>query len=241
MIYIFGDSWGFSYVKGDSNLDFVSGKCLSSHLADLGIKTINCCKRRLNNYEIVLKIKSHSITENDLLIVIQSDPIRDEVIDFPRDKKSVDKRDAFSPFIPTTKTFSLDDIIDDRLEKFYLELSNYNVILHTGSSKIHENLANRYKLKYFTKTATEIIIPEFEDSFLFDYSYSYKSSKFLEIKYGKQYDSIKSKKNLVDVANKMYVWRKYPEYFTNHHTTDLGTKIVAEYIKSQLFLHFGVE
>ncbi len=217
----YGDSWCYSYRKFRLR-DLEHGKSIPDLLGEG-----NRCyaKRRLNNAEILDQIKEYPC------IVFQTDPLRDTFIDW-NNKKKPTHLEFDEKFIPKGE-FDLMDIAKDRLDLFYSKLSGKDVILFSGASKVDVELAKRYNLKYIEKSATEILVGDFDDTPLFDYHYTLKNDKYLK----KTFPNYKSKKSILDrVGNKNLIWKSNPELFSNRHVTEKGNRIISQYISENIVL-----
>lgn len=222
----YGDSWCYSYVKsklkGYHLRDIESGKSIPDLLGEG-----NRCyaKRRLNNAEILDQIKEYPC------IVFQTDPLRDTFIDW-NNKKKPTHLEFDEKFIPKGE-FDLMDIAKDRLDLFYSKLSGKDVVLFSGASKVDVELAIRYNLKYIEKSATEILVGDFDDTPLFDYHYTLKNDKYLK----ETFPTYKSKKSILDrVGNKNLIWKSNSELFSNRHVTEKGNRIISQYISENIML-----
>tara|TARA_B100001996_G_scaffold282386_1_gene222757 strand:- start:475 stop:1137 length:663 start_codon:yes stop_codon:yes gene_type:complete len=220
-LIFYGDSWCYSYRKFRLR-DLEHGKSIPDLLGEG-----NRCyaKRRLNNAEILDQIKEYPC------IVFQTDPLRDTFIDW-NNKKKPTHLEFDEKFIPKGE-FDLMDIAKDRLDLFYSKLSGKDVILFSGASKVDVELAKRYNLKYIEKSATEILVGDFDDTPLFDYHYTLKNDKYLK----KTFPNYKSKKSILDrVGNKNLIWKSNPELFSNRHVTEKGNRIISQYISENIVL-----
>tara|TARA_B100000427_G_scaffold26929_1_gene19912 strand:- start:3091 stop:3768 length:678 start_codon:yes stop_codon:yes gene_type:complete len=225
-LIFYGDSWCYSYVKskikGYHLRDIECGKSIPDLLGEG-----NSCyaKRRENNAEILRQIKEYPC------VVFHTDPLRDTFIDWNSDLKPTHLQ--FEEEFDTEKEFDLMDVAKDRLDLFYSKLSGKDVILFSGASKVDVELAKRYNLKYIEKSATEILVGDFDDTPLFDYHYTLKNDKYLK----KTFPNYKSKKSILDrVGNKNLIWKSNPELFSNRHVTEKGNRIISQYISENIVL-----
>ena len=221
---IYGDSWCFSYVEvPNKNRDLIQGKNLAECLSTVTGKSFeNFGKRRLNNREILETVEDNSL-------VVQSDPLRDEILMFRLPENDQRPRYGFSKDVPNEK-FGLIDIVRDRLDRFYSKLPK-NCILFSGASKVDTELAEKYGLRYIDKTATEILIPGYEDSYFFDYHFTKENHDFL--RKNKLYKRVRSRKHVNHVLRKNSLWSN-SDLFANRHATEKSNLIIAEYIACQL-------
>ena len=250
MIYMFGDSWGFSYktmTRAEMNLneipdnrfaEYFSGKSLTGWLEELFNTTVtNCCERGMNNFQVLEKMKLTSglFSKGDYAYVLQTTPLRD----------------AFSPYtyifaqtIPAKKyplklttPMNIMEICDNFLLKDYYkglaeiqEQHNIKIILHGGCSKLNIPLAESFGLTCTSKTSTECIVPEFKDNYFYDIRFTVDNME--ELRYYKNY--VKDEKIelqiLDDLTEKKRIWDENPFYFSYHHTTDRGSRKVAEFL-----------
>ena len=224
----YGDSWCFSYKKFKSkhfyralhkrSIDHVHGKSLPELLG------CRCGgKRRANNAEILLQIKEYPC------IVIQTDPIRDVFIDWDNQNKP-DRLNFDEEYIPDGD-FNLMDVCKNRLDLFYSKLAGHDVILFSGASRVDVELAKKYNIKYIEKSATEIIVGQFDDTPLFDYHYTLRNDEYLK----KTYPNYKSERSILDkVGEKNWIWKDNPKLFSHRHATEDGNLIISKYINKHV-------
>ena len=230
---LYGDSWCFSFIKGEkaSKKRSWCGDDTEKRTCDvlygMSLAELMGCrcdgKRRVNNAEILQQIKEYPC------IVIQSDPLRDTFIDWNSEKKP--NRLIFDEeYIPNGE-FDLMDVCKDRLDLFYSKLSGTDVMLFSGASKVDVELATKYNLKYFEKSATEILVGEFDDTPLFDYHYTIFNDQYLK----KTFPNYKSKKSILDkVGKKNLIWKEHPDLFSHRHATEKGNKIISKYLNKHV-------
>lgn len=222
-----GDSWLYSYTKskirGFTGRDIEHGRSIPEMY---GGDNICHAKRRANNAEILKQV----VDSDGACIVFQTDPLRDTFIDYNTKKKPthLEFEEKFNP----KGEFGLMDVVKDRLELFYSKLSNYDVFLMSGSSKVDVELAEKYNLKYIEGSVTEILIGEFEDTPLFDYHYTIKNHEYLS-KTFPQYRSRDQKQIIETVGKKNLLWGEYPELFSNRHATEQGNEIFVTYLTNR--------
>lgn len=237
---IYGDSWCFSFEKGDQ----VSKKFLrwgddtdkfpkrtSDILCGMSLSELMGCrcggKRRVNNAEILQQIKEYPC------IILQSDPLRDTFIDW-NSKKKPNRLTFDEEFIPDGE-FDLMDVCKNRLDLFYSKLEGSDIILFSGTSKVDVELARKYNLKYIEQSATEIIVGKFDDTPLFDYHYTIFNDQYLK----KTFPNYKSKKSILDkVGNKNLIWEEHPDLFSHRHATEKGNIIISKYLNKHVDKEF---
>ena len=234
---LYGDSWCFSFIKGEkaSKKRSWCGDDTEKRTCDvlygMSLAELMGCrcdgKRRVYNAEILHQIKEYPC------IVIQSDPLRDTFIDWNSEKKP--NRLIFDEeYIPNGE-FDLMDVCKNRLDLFYSKLSGTDVMLFSGASKVDVELATKYNLKYFEKSATEILVGEFDDTPLFDYHYTIFNDQYLK----KTYPNYKSKKSILDkVGNKNLIWKEHPDLFSHRHATEKGNQIISKYLNKNVEKEF---
>ena len=234
---LYGDSWCFSFIKGEkaSKKRSWCGDDTEKRTCDvlygMSLAELMGCrcdgKRRVNNAEILQQIKEYPC------IVIQSDPLRDTFIDWNSEKKP--NRLIFDEeYIPNGE-FDLMDVCKNRLDLFYSKLSGTDVMLFSGASKVDVELATKYNFKYFEKSATEILVGEFDDTPLFDYHYTIFNDQYLK----KTYPNYKSKKSILDkVGNKNLIWKEHPDLFSHRHATEKGNQIISKYLNKNVEKEF---
>ena len=221
---IYGDSWCFSYIKvPGQNKDLIFGKDLAECLSIITGKSFeNFGKRRLNNREILDTVEDNSI-------VVQTDQLRDEILEYRLPSNEKGPRYGFSKDVPNER-FGLIDIVKDRLDKFYSKLPK-NCVLFSGASKVDTELAEKHGLRYIDKSATEILIPGYTDSYFFDYHFTKENHDFLC--QNKLYKRFRQRKHLDHVLRKNSLWSNN-DLFANRHATEKSNFIIAEYIACQL-------
>jgi len=249
VIYVVGDSWGFSYadnpqaLPSDKDSQIFCGQSLADSLTAIyDCEVTNLCERGLTNFQIAKKIEliSPLLSEGDIFFVLQTDPLRSAIIPWRRKSKTtVLQEGMYDLSIPTP--MSIIDICDNFfLKDFYSKLSKLQnqfkiqIILHGGCSRLNYSLAESFNLSCTDKTSTEIIVNDFEDTYFFSERYFATNIHAL-----RNYKNFNSNYNLVasilkTLEKKHYVWQKNPELFTYNHTTEKGTRLVSEYISKFL-------
>ena len=226
---LYGDSWCFSFKKDpiDTQASYGFPKRSSDLLFGKSLAELIGCpcngRRRVNNREIFEQIKEYPC------IVLQTDPIRDTFIEFNKKRKPncLDFDEKYKP----KGEFDLMDVCKDRLDLFYSKLSGTDVILFSGASKVDVELATKYNLKYFEKSATEILVGEFDDTPLFDYHYTLFNDQYLK----KTFPNYRSKRSILDkVGNKNLIWREHPELFSHRHATEEGNRRISKYLNKNV-------
>jgi len=238
MIYIFGDSWGYSY-RNTGPTDEFDGADLADQLENkIQIKVINHCERALSNFIILnrLQNKLEELSGNDIIIILQTDPLRNIFVPWdPNKNQQLDKIND--------NQLTLDAPTDMRQIYHYLLVSYYTklkelsaktkakIILHGGCSKIDSQLAEEFNLIYTKKSSTEILIPNYQDCYYFDDAYLAWVSQSLK-KNNKNYKDIPAimLEILKQTEEKIEIWQKNQDLFTRNHTTPQGTGLIAEYL-----------
>ena len=238
MIYIFGDSWGFSYRDlrhGDPTRDsqVFDGADLSSLLMEnLNEQVANLCDRGSNPFRIGDKIlKFGKVFEpGDTLIVLQTDPLRSYfvpwyerpmvdaekfVLDAPMNLQTLTEQHLLKPFYAKLK------IIQHALR--------VKVILHGGIVGINKQLAKDNDLLYTDKSSTEVIFPDLTDTYFFDEPYMIRNVEYLKQHYPNFLDD-DVESVLEKIRHKDSIWKSNPLYFTTNHPTEEGTVVIAEYL-----------
>jgi hypothetical protein len=137
------------------------------------------------------------------------------------------------------------EVCEERiLKKFYYQLLglqkilNIKIILHGGLSKLDHKQAQSIGLDCIKYSSSELVArhlnKDFQDNYFVDSDYTVANHKYLEENYNhyvKEQD-ISSIIELTDKKNKF--WADHPDYFTFNHTTEKGSKIVANYLSEQL-------
>jgi len=225
-VIFYGDSWCYSYIKtksGRKTQDRIEGLSIPEMLGK------ECyAKRRVNNYEILNQINQYPC------IVFQTDPLRDAFIPWNSFRKPI--RRYFAEEFYTDQEFDLMDVAKDRLDLFYSKLSGKDVVLFSGASKVDVELAKKHNLQYIEKSATEILIDNYEDTPFFDYKYTIETDQYLR----NNFLNYKSKKSILDeVGKKNLVWLENSDLFTRAHAKEKGNFIIAKYIAKSLELDYS--
>jgi hypothetical protein len=248
MIYIFGDSWGFSYktmtrvemnmndIPNSRVVEYFSGKNLAGWLEEMLNATVtNFCERGLNNFKVIEKMKlvKELFREGDYVYVLQTSPLRDSFIHHTHMYANTLPSKKYN--LKLTTPMNIMEICDNFLLKdFYKglseiqEQSKIKIILHGGCSKLNIPLAESFGLTCTPKSSTEYIIPGYEDNYFFDTRCVIDDLE--ELSFYKNYvkDEKLELKILDDLKAKSKIWEDNPFYFSYHHPTDRGTRKVAE-------------
>jgi len=253
LIYLFGDSWGFSYkqvapqtVFHDSQVfDGQDLACLMSSISNVHV--CNLAMRGMDLSTIITRItKSKDLfVPGDTVFVLQTDPVRSYFIKWYH-------REMIKHDIKIELPMSYIDVCEKKLiEPFYRKLSmlekmfNINIILHGGLSKIDHNTAKTIGLNHTQYSSTEVIAKhlgkDIQDNYFIGHEYTLANHNYLKEHY-EQY--IKEQDfSLINQSTeaKRLFWAEHPEYFTHDHTTEKGSRLVAEYLcdylKNRKLLH----
>ena len=248
MIYIFGDSWGFSYkdmtpaellrnnVRDGMKLEYFYGKCMGNILQDMfNTEVTNCCERGMDNFQVIKKMKrmSSMFNEGDYVFVIQTQPFRGVFVPFNYRLCNTVPSEKYNLQIETP--MNVIEICDNYLLKdYYKSLSEIQtqhkikIILHGGCSKINEPLATSFGLTCTPKTSTECILPDYQDSYFYDTKCV--ADAFEELTYYKNFksNSVLELGILSKLDEKQILRDENRFYFTDKHTTERGTQKVCE-------------
>jgi len=238
MIHLFGDSWGFSYTPGEKFNDVISGACLAECLtAELSSPVINYAHRGFDNTQIVASIIQHKseIHPGDTVIVLQTDPLRNLVYSW---------HPGTEPRGYTfTKPRSLNQVCEDVMHDFYAALAqiqqdlNIKILLHGGCSKLNQTIASAHGLVTTTRTSTEIICPEFSDTYYYvDLFVMHTHEKLKNTSDQYLFTTQQAFDLFVQVKEKEKLWKSRPDVFTLNHTTELGTQLIAKYLATSITL-----
>lgn len=246
MIYLFGDSWGFSYrqtepQREDRDSQIFDGQdlaCLMSTISN--VEVCNLAKRGMDLSTIITRINQSKdlFVSNDTIIVLQTEPFRSYFVKWYH-------REMIDHNIKIETPMSYIDVCEQKILKtFYHKLSvlqkmfNINIILHGGLSKLNHNIASSMGLTCTQYSSTEIIAKHLEidiqDNYFIGFWYTLANHEYLKEHY-EQY--IKEQDfSLIKQAtdNKEQFWADHPDYFTHDHTTEKGSRIVAEYLCNYL-------
>jgi hypothetical protein len=243
MIYIFGDSWGFSYRQAiipqptDRDGQVFDGADLASLLGqELNEPVFNLCERGDTNIGIIKKMTACSriLKPNDIVIVLQTDPLRLQFLPWYLNNNIINDP------IQSENPFTLMDLcIHQLLNRFYQQLHafavtfNIQLILHGGISVLDKSIAKKHKLLYTEKSSTEIICNGFVDNFFVESEYVAKNDVYLKDTYT-NYVSADIAQIIKSVKNKNKVWYANTDYFTHNHTTQTGSTLVAKYLSDYI-------
>lgn len=243
MIYIFGDSWGFSYkqvapqtpLRDAQVFDGKDLACLMSVMSN--VQVYNLARRGMDLNSIVSRITKvkEIFTPEDTIIVLQTDPFRSYFVNWWNGDK------VLYPDLGIDSPMTLEDVCEQKiLEVFYRKLVvlqkmlNVKIILHGGLSKLDHKRATDMGLTCTEYTSTEVVAKylgkEFQDSYFLAGDYTVANHEYLE-KHYEQYIKGQDISEIVKSTDaKNQFWADNPEYFTFNHTTEKGSKIVAEYL-----------
>ena len=253
MIYLFGDSWGFSYkqvapqtVFHDSQVfDGQDLACLMSTISNAHV--CNLAKRGMDLSTVITRItKSKELfAPGDTLIVLQTEPFRSYFVKWFQ-------REMINHDIKIESPMSYIDVCEEKLlEPFYRKLVllekmfNVNIILHGGLSKINHSRAEQLGLNCTQYSSTEVIAnhleKDFQDNYFVGHQYTLDNHNYLK----EHYEHYVKEQDLTmfdqATTTKRMFWDEHPEYFTHDHTTEKGTRLVAEYLcdylKNRELLH----
>lgn len=173
-------------------------------------------------------------TPNDTIIVLQTDPFRSYFVKWF-------KTEMIEHNIKIDTPMTLIDVCEQKLlDTFYRKLSvlqtmfNIKVILHGGLSKLDHARATDMGLSCTQYSSSEIIAKhlgkDMQDNYFIGNAYTIANHEYLEKNY-EQYikgQDISAITKLTD--DKRAFWAEHPDYFTYDHTTEKGSKVVAEYL-----------
>ena len=249
MIYLFGDSWGFSYKQiepqpKDRDSQVFDGQdlaCLMSTISN--IQVCNLAKRGMDLSTIITRISESKdlFVPGDTIIVLQTEPFRSYFVKWYH-------REIINHNINIESPLSYIDVCEQKILKtFYHKLSvlqkmfNINVILHGGLSKLNHNIATSMGLTCTQYSSTEIIAKhlgiDIQDNYFIGHWYTLANHEHLKENYEnyiKEQDFL-----LIEHATetKRKFWAENPDYFTHDHTTEKGSRLVAEYLVNILETH----
>jgi hypothetical protein len=248
MIYIFGDSWGYSYqsmteeqmkasgVKTGRRIEYFSGKTMANILQELfNVEVIGCCERGMNNFQTIerMKLMSAAFNPGDYVYVLQSTPLRGAV--YPAAHNIGNSVPARRYPLKLETPMNIIEICDNFLLKdFYKELADIQertkikIILHGGCCKLNIPLATSYGLVCTPKSSTQCILTDFEDSYFYDkFTFGDTLDELSTYKNFKQ-DPELEMKILDALESEQAIREKNKIYFSNFHTTEKGTRKVCE-------------
>lgn len=246
MIYIFGDSWGFSYKQTepqqpDRDSQVFDGQdlaCLMSNISN--VQVCNLAMRGMNLSTISSRIaKSKELfLPNDTIIVLQTEPFRSQLVQWYQ-------REMIDQTIKIDRPMTYIDVCEQLiLETFYHKLAlmqkmyNIKIIVHGALSRLDHKRAISAGLECTELSSTEIIAKhlgkDFQDNYFFAPWYTIANHEHLIENYEhyiKEQDF--SIINEATITKRIF-WDSNPEYFTHDHTTEKGSRIVAEYLCNYL-------
>jgi hypothetical protein len=242
MIYIFGDSWGYSFTirttKDGTKYDSYEGATLADVLSEkISISVINQCDRGYSNFRVADKLKLFAddgkFNKDDLVIVLQTDPLRSIFVPWDRWPDYLDNY----PLELKTSTNMMELCDRHLLPDYYNRLKNIQdqcgikILLHGGCSQLNHDLAKQIGLLYTEKTSTQAIAPESEDSYFFGIPYILQGHDVLKAKFENYNDDAVCMMSIYTAVKKKWaIWSQYSNIFTNAHYTIEGTELVAEYL-----------
>lgn len=249
MIYLFGDSWGFSYKQTEPQQDDRDSQvfdgqdlaCLMSNISN--VQVCNLAKRGMNLSTIVSRVaKSKDLfMPNDTIIVLQTEPFRSHLVKW-YEREMIDHK------IEIDRPMTYIDVCEQKiLEPFYHKLAvlqkicNIKIIVHGALSRLNHNSAISAGLQCTELSSTEIIAKhlgrDFQDNYFFAHWYTIANHEYLIENY-EHYIKEQDFTAINEVTtNKRMFWQENPEYFTHDHTTEQGSRIVAEYLCNYLETH----
>lgn len=162
-IAIFGDSWGCSsFVKLPNFQEKLSDLTFQKLFPSDRYTVSNHSIRGGTNLEIINAVNTHH-KDNDLLIIFQTDPIRQYFVDYLSQEGW-----KINESIPLPDATNFEEFCELTLKDFYDKLAEVDtpILLIGGSSKLcHKYVPS--KIKTFPKSWTEFIVPEFTDSYCY--------------------------------------------------------------------------
>lgn len=242
MIYIFGDSWGFSYRDlrhGDPTRDsqvFHGADLASLLMENENAQVTNLCERGSNIFKISDKLLKFSklFEKGDTVIVLQTDPLRSYFV--PWYERPMVEGDKFKLDVPTNLLTATEEHL---LKPFYAKLKiiqsafGVNIILHGGIVKANARLAKDFDIVGTEFSSTELICPELKDTYFFDEPYLLRNVEYLKQNYENFVED-----GIDDIVKKIQhkdkLWKSNQDLFTTNHPTEKGTAIVAKYLSNFL-------
>lgn len=238
MIYLFGDSWGFSYKQFEPQVEWkdsqiFNGADLASCIMEkIDNEVVNLCKRGSSLETIIERIYQSSKLFNagDTLIVLQTDPLRSYFVKwYSRDINSID--------IDIHYDFSFNDIVDYLIKRFYKKLKlieksfKVKILLIGGISKLNYTLAKEQKLYFIDKSASQIVLPYFKDNYYIESNYVLNNHLFFKENFN-NYIATSICEIIDETDFKNNTWHNNEKYFThNHMTVDANKIFAAEIVK----------
>lgn len=243
MIYLFGDSWGFSYKQVEPQVDYKDSQIFfGADLASLIMQQLdkpvtNLCERGMNLYSIMAKITKCAFLfkKGDLIIVLQTDPLRSYFVPWYTNLMIPDQHIVLRH--PSTM---LDICNIHLLTPFYTKLKilaqslDIQIMLHGGISAINQSLADTIGLCHTDKSSTEVICSNFKDSYFFDAKYVIANNNYFKDRYDLYVPNEEVDTIVDNTLNKNSLWNSRPDCFTHNHTTELGTTLVASYLSKEI-------
>jgi hypothetical protein len=236
-VAIFGDSWAFSSWRKESNFqETVDTLNFQSLFADHHIVATNFAKQSGTNLDSIQLLHSNSklIKDVDLIIVVQTDPIRQLLDNNSNDKITIDSSVEF----PVSS--SLPDLCEKLLTNFYQELKKFSkmhdipILLIGGCTSLSfENVPK--EIFTINKSWTEMCV----DDVNFKDCYYYWVGPTLRV-----YESARKKFNwdssLADffefekmIQMKNHIWQT-SDHFSWCHAGKLAYKIMFDNIMSTI-------
>lgn len=228
-VCIFGDSWSYQSKKKMPNLEeSVGTQTFQKMFAEYNINSFNGSIRGASNFNIIRSINNNyqHIIESDIIIVFQTDPLRDIL-----SRKTF----KFNHNIDLSRCSTLIDISKLFLSEFYNQLSelqiyfNKPILLIGGLSCIDfENVPpNIHTMK---QSWTELVTPEFVDCFFEWVDFVDIVSEYLNTEFNYVSNLIEIKKQ---ISAKNYIWQN-SDAFGWAHPSDTGYKLMFDSINTYL-------
>jgi hypothetical protein len=240
MIYLFGDSWGFSYrqagiqtVADDSDIQVFHGADLSSLMMEcLDERVVNLCDRGLSLFAILSRLAKAAplFKPGDTVVVIQTDPLRSYFIPWWNGPTEP------APTITLKESSNMQMVCDQLLQSFYNRLKmleqafKIRIVLHGGIGSINPVLADQSDIAHTTLSSSQVILTNLEESYFFDAEYVSSNHLFLLENYDNYIDDGSVQELIRVTKQKNDAWSNNLEYFTFNHTTEAGTRLVAHYL-----------
>lgn len=156
-VHIFGDSWSYRSFQKLPDFKEVFGTLTFQHLfQQQDILATNHSQQSSSNQQTIKNINSTKFGSNDVVIVFQTDPLRDIF-----DRKEF--RQLGDPVVPNQ---TLRFVAEQRLQEFYQKLStiDQSIVLIGGLSCLAHDLIPPTIIT-MEKSWTELVSPGFQDCY----------------------------------------------------------------------------
>lgn len=217
VIKIFGDSWSFRSFKKLPNFKEEFGTLTFQYLfQQKNIQAMNYSQQSASNSDIVEIIRRTNLSDDDVAVIFQTDPLRG----------CVDRR-RFTLVGDVARGQTLTHISEQLLGKFYQTLACLpcQVLLVGGLSRLAHHLIPT-NVKFIQSSWTELVSPGFEDCY-------FEWVEFAELVHSVVQCTDDFEPTKQQIQSKNYVWQN-SDCFSWCHPSDLGYQLMFEKLEHTL-------